>query len=669
MLVPRYPFLSNISYDSHLLVNKIFSATSQMPNGIGKEIVQTSLYGDLMNVSATVRGTQELKNTIVNTSGATISAINAGSENVVGAINTGSENVAGTINQSTDVLSNRMGDVALSNMFGSLLVSGTIVAASYYVGKKMDTMSNKITVGINKLGSVFSEGLSLVVSQLDIQNKVLTNIQDQLSAIHETLKSPIMTQAQEWKNIGLIRMSSNLLTEAVEAFEKAVELDKTDPISNLMIGKIYLDGVVDEENNLHNPDKARLFFKNAAKYSASMQFNISEMRSIRIESLYLLSVSTLALSSMKRKNGASIEEVETLVNASFEECNQLLKEDAKYKQGQYFLAKLNLIKGNDNEARETIMSLIQEDPSFASTLANDEDFTKYSTAGARIVSSVREYLLPIVKNNFREFLKTINTLKKMGNNLPVEVTDWLKKENLLSEASAMSKFDKVELLQLSSYQEILSKGNYLLNEIIKGSGSDWEKNISEIKKKVLSLLGEIQFELFDKSWIDYDIKSIKQIVSNTPSTFLQIEDYLTAIQLLQAKEQSLNNILIKIQKVQECLNEAIVIKRKNFNTSGRLKDASSGLGNGCLAGSLTLIVAVILFAVFMSNDLFVLGLITFFGGIGLSVFAFSNSTASSIETQTQERESLYEEYLISNLKQLKCSKDFMDRMMSKVIIS
>lgn len=99
------------------------------------------------------------------------------------------------------------------------------------------------------------------------QRSMYADLQQSISSLHETIKNEYRTRADELINLGLDCLNKNLLVEAADFFEKAIEKVQIDPLPHFLLGKIYAFGVdVDKEKNLVNFPKASEHMKLTLRY-------------------------------------------------------------------------------------------------------------------------------------------------------------------------------------------------------------------------------------------------------------------------------------------------------------------------------------------------------------------------------------------------------------------
>ncbi|MCK4762927.1 MAG: hypothetical protein KAW12_12090 [Candidatus Aminicenantes bacterium] len=111
----------------------------------------------------------------------------------------------------------------------------------------------KVEQGIHELKAAFEWGLSEVVWQIE-QNR------DVLKDIHESLKNPRHTKAEERREKGEEAYSNGWIDDAEEEFLESEKLNKFNFSVHISLGMIYLF-------HKKNKDKALSFFEKAVKYA------------------------------------------------------------------------------------------------------------------------------------------------------------------------------------------------------------------------------------------------------------------------------------------------------------------------------------------------------------------------------------------------------------------
>ena len=183
------------------------------------------------------------------------------------------KDVRGSVDKTRGALSS-----AISNHTRTLVASNAQLADRF--GRAFDQMSGRLEMGFHAieegLGNVasaieafhadFTYSFSLLVEQMRIQNGLLATLVDKLDAIHNTLKSPTATQAREFYQIGCERLARGPLDKALQALQRAAELNDTDLFIEFQIGKLYLYGI-DDDDNVVDLARAKRHLLDAARYA------------------------------------------------------------------------------------------------------------------------------------------------------------------------------------------------------------------------------------------------------------------------------------------------------------------------------------------------------------------------------------------------------------------
>ncbi|MBS4028895.1 MAG: hypothetical protein KGZ58_09670 [Ignavibacteriales bacterium] len=347
---------------------------------------------------------------------------------------------------------------------------------------------SRLEDGIEKLGVIFSEGMSLIASQLEIQNNNLTEVKEQLLKIHETLKSPAITQSTEWRNLGLDRLENGLWPEAIEAFLKAISLDGTDPISNLMLGKLYLDAV-DKNSSFHEPEKAYQYFSKTIRYANALLNKAPHLENVRSESLYLCATALLAMAAIDRANGKSEEEQFKTIEQSLQTINQLLEVNPNHLQGKYFRTKILIILQREEDAFSEFKSLVEIEPLFLSTASSDGDFSKHSVIGKRIIERLEPWFRKSLGLQIITFYDLLEAVIFFELEIPSEMKQWLSKENIETRELGELKYsntDYYELLNLeTSIFSVLTFSNKQLSGLLAAFKHDSPKQVNDLINQIL----------------------------------------------------------------------------------------------------------------------------------------------------------------------------------------
>lgn len=169
-------------------------------------------------------------------------------------------------------------EVRVSEQTKALVASNQQLAREF--GNGFDSINSTIKWGLNRLEYVlqdvnasidslhadFNYSMGLLLEEVYIHNKLLTDLLGKLDAIHKILESPMLTQAREFYNIGCERLSKCLLDKALEAFIQAENKNDTDFFTQFHIGKLYLYGI-DDDDNVLDLEKAQKHLLLASRFA------------------------------------------------------------------------------------------------------------------------------------------------------------------------------------------------------------------------------------------------------------------------------------------------------------------------------------------------------------------------------------------------------------------
>jgi tetratricopeptide (TPR) repeat protein len=268
----------------------------------------------------------------------------------------------------------------------------------------------QLSDGITGLHSAFTYNMGLILDQLQIQQKILESILQQLDTIHETLKHPLLTQARELSQIGMDRISKGLLQEGLEALLESAEKNKADFLVQLQIGKLYLYGknITDDVINLPLAKEHLLL---AARYANSEIKSLSGAAKFCAESFL-----HAAISCYSQANEYWIEGKADLAKKSTEEALILAQKATqmypKMAESFYNHAKFAALLGDRQTAIKSLYTAIQADHNYCLKVDVDKDF-----------DGIREYLpsIPSIRMLFEylrekskeEATKALSSAKKL----------------------------------------------------------------------------------------------------------------------------------------------------------------------------------------------------------------------------------------------------------------
>src|ERR1035438_4379833 len=143
------------------------------------------------------------------------------------------------------------------------LQSGTLDVARKQVEElrqqteQLSNIEQALQNGFEGLRAEFEWGFTLMVDRMDTQINLLSKVAEELDAIHQTLKSPLINQAQELFRLGEQRFNEGLWDKALKDFLESEKKNEVHPLLQLQIGKLYLFGRSDSYNLIDLPEAER----------------------------------------------------------------------------------------------------------------------------------------------------------------------------------------------------------------------------------------------------------------------------------------------------------------------------------------------------------------------------------------------------------------------------
>lgn len=288
-----------------------------------------------------------------------------------------------------------------------------IIAKSVESGIRTDL--SKISDGIDEIGADFNLGMSLVISQLQAQQRIFEDILDKLDQIHKTLKSPLLTQARESYRMGLDRLGRGLLDKSLEAFLESEKKNDTDFVVQFQIGKLYLYGK-DEDDDIINLDKAEEHLKQACRYAeAEVKFLTNErntdilpkVKQLCGETFFNTGVLYLIKGNEDFLNGRDGKSFYQQGFSWFEKATSMYPE---FLETFYYSAKCLSLLGDKAKCIEYFKKAVEHDMKYLKKIELDKDF---DFVREDIKTKLREVInkeLEIMKNDASAKYKELKTL-------------------------------------------------------------------------------------------------------------------------------------------------------------------------------------------------------------------------------------------------------------------
>ena len=309
--------------------------------------------------------------------------------------------------------------------------SATIAQAIASESSQLQSGLDRANQSISELRSELGLGFGLLAERLDQQAEYMNQMLEELRGIHQTLRSPLLTQADEYYRIGRAHLSRGLYQKALEAFLKSEELHDVNCGLQLQIGELYFEGV-DEFDNLIDLEKAEMHFILAAKYARALEHELKNWWYF-YDNAWLQAANVRYVRSSEAYGAGDTEGAA----AHMQKALQYASYQPLYRDRAYMLAKCLARTGDHPEAFKTIRNLADSYAWFLPKAEADPDFEGLrpriralrsldgpeKTAAKEWVAHAEEVIgeLPRIDTH-KQFTPKITGLQKTSQELRTEVS-------------------------------------------------------------------------------------------------------------------------------------------------------------------------------------------------------------------------------------------------------
>jgi hypothetical protein len=234
--------------------------------------------------------------------------------------------------------------------------------------REQTSQLGSIASSIEDLRSDLNMGFSLMVGRLEEQITLTQAVIEELQGIHKTLKSPLITQADELIRLGHDNLRRGLFGKALECFLRSEQLYDVNPILQFHIGMVYLEGRDDTENLVNLPEAERHLLV-AAKYAKAQEAEFKGSRIVWDDAYLHAAEANYLMSSEAARLRRSSEAAAYLQRAA-----QLAQQGARGRDRFYLAAKCHCLLGNGAAAKDIIRKLADAFHWYYSKAAADPDF-------------------------------------------------------------------------------------------------------------------------------------------------------------------------------------------------------------------------------------------------------------------------------------------------------
>lgn len=156
--------------------------------------------------------------------------------------------------------------------------------------------------GLEEVRAEFQWGFTSILDRMDTQINLLSNMATELDAIHQTLKSPLINQAQELFRLGEEHYSEELFDRALEKFLESEKKNEVHPLLQFRIGMLYLYPHGDSYDLIDMP-QAETHFLLAARYADAKKKTLSRWNELCGQAYFHAAVGAYYIGEQEQASG------------------------------------------------------------------------------------------------------------------------------------------------------------------------------------------------------------------------------------------------------------------------------------------------------------------------------------------------------------------------------
>lgn len=303
---------------------------------------------------------------------------------------------------------NRLKDIERSNnRNGMAMVAGLqgirsdIRESTYQIVASQAMLAEVYKQGFDSVNNTLDFGFSRISGELTHLSSSIKYFADEicskLDEIHDIVNNPLLTACRELYRRAMENFEKTYYEEALEDVQKALEKNRTDAVSWLLLGQLRLFGA-GKFSNVINLQEANEALTQAAKYIEADIGKTKEVDEIAWQIYYYLCLAKLYLSNdllvedKVSESTEKLEEAEKCTLFALWNLKKSNKENVIYAETLYENAKINHFLGKDEECLENLKTLMMENPEYALKALNDENLKTILPEIEELISNCRDSL-------------------------------------------------------------------------------------------------------------------------------------------------------------------------------------------------------------------------------------------------------------------------------------
>lgn len=349
-----------------------------------------------------------------------------------------------------------------------------------------ENLASTLFESSKQLAANFDYGIGLLVDEIRESQKIQNDIAKELSAIHETLRTPLKVQINELHTKGFHLLSRSLPDKALAVFLKILELDETDIMAQYQAGRIFLYGIVDETTSLIDPIKAIEHLKETKRYVGAEVRHNESYTDFYVESCFTLGISYYAAAIDSNKQGFD-DKQNQYARLSLTVFEEVIQKDPDFYEAQYQAVRCLVLLGEKEKLVQNLGALIITRPIYMAKMNMDCDLIQFKNEVSLYIDNARDQ----GKNALISFYGKIYKV------LQDEYSKWDNKENIGFDVGLKELSSCVEMEFASSpSKDVLLKWERLFDvkseENLAGLGIDLQallKDLLNINTSIPTFIG------------------------------------------------------------------------------------------------------------------------------------------------------------------------------------
>jgi tetratricopeptide (TPR) repeat protein len=248
--------------------------------------------------------------------------------------------------------------------------------------EQLRNIDQTLQSGLEELRAEFEWGFTLMVDRMDTQINLLSKVAAELDAIHQTLKSPLINQAQELFRLGEQHFNEGLLDRALKDFLDSEQKNEVHPLLQLQIGKLYLYGCSDTYNLVDLPQAERHLLL-AARYADAKKKTLSKWSDLCGQAYFHAGVASYLIGEQEQTAGHP-DSMRTCLERALGHLAKAAALWPRFTEILYTKAKCHALLGQIQDAEQNLEALSDRDRRYSAKAAQDDDFNAFR-AGVEVL--------------------------------------------------------------------------------------------------------------------------------------------------------------------------------------------------------------------------------------------------------------------------------------------